>query len=168
LTRTGISGSPLLNASAQAAQSARLKLWTLPSGKRGESLVKALKRELYEEAALRAQIGFLLGVLDRCDKDAIALLFAAIPNNPSVKEKRKISASSSSGSFAPNVDTTNQNKRVSGSRRRGPRKSTIRHPASASPTNCPAGWKVKQKNRSALTRTRRRSFDKSSNGQRKF
>jgi 8-oxo-dGTP pyrophosphatase MutT (NUDIX family) len=58
------------------------RLWTLPGGKvkRGESLVKALRRELYEETGLRAQIGSLLGVLDRRDKDAITLLFAAVPN----------------------------------------------------------------------------------------
>ncbi len=51
-------------------QALGLRLWTLPGGKvkLGESLVKALRRELYEETGLRAQIGLLLGVLDRREK----------------------------------------------------------------------------------------------------
>ena len=56
--------------------------------KRGESLVRALRRELYEETGLRAQIGSLLGVLDRRDKDAITLLFAAVPNKSSIRVKQ--------------------------------------------------------------------------------
>ena len=73
-------------------QAVGLRLWTLPAGKvkRGESLVKALRRELYEETGLHAQIGSLLGVLDRRDKDAITLLFAAVPNKSSeVKQNNK-------------------------------------------------------------------------------
>ena len=72
-------------------QTAGLKLWTLPGGKvkRGESLVKALKREVYEEPGLHVQIGSLLGLLDRRDKDAIRLLFAAAPHNRSSKVKQK-------------------------------------------------------------------------------
>ena len=71
-------------------QAGGLKLWTLPGGKvkRGESLLKALKREVYEESGLRVQIGSLLGVLDRRDKDAITLLFAAVPNKSSTSVKQ--------------------------------------------------------------------------------
>lgn len=72
-------------------QSAGLKFWTLPGGKvkRGEALIKALKREVYEETGLHVQIGSLLGVLDRRDKDAITLLFAAVVTSGSLKVKRK-------------------------------------------------------------------------------
>ena len=66
------------------------KLWTLPGGKvkRRESLVKALKREVYEETELHVQIGSLLGVLARRDKDAITLLFASISSKQSTKVKQ--------------------------------------------------------------------------------
>jgi 8-oxo-dGTP pyrophosphatase MutT (NUDIX family) len=47
--------------------------------------VKALKRQLYEETGLDAQIGSLLGLVYRRDKDAITLLFAAVPKKTSVK-----------------------------------------------------------------------------------
>ena len=57
-------------------QTAGLKLWTLPGGevKRGESLIKVLKREVREETGLKVQVGSHLRLLDRRDKDAITLL----------------------------------------------------------------------------------------------
>jgi len=72
-------------------QAAGLKLWTLPGGKvkKGESLVRALKRKVREETGLHIEVGSLLGVLDRRDKDAITLLFAAVPSPRSRKVKQK-------------------------------------------------------------------------------
>src|ERR1700730_13262639 len=51
------------------------KHWTLPGGK--------VKRGVFEETGLQIQVGFLLGALDRHDKDAVTLLFAAVLNGGS-------------------------------------------------------------------------------------
>jgi ADP-ribose pyrophosphatase YjhB (NUDIX family) len=74
-------------------QAAGMRLWTLPGGKvkRGESLLKATRREVSEEVGVRIQIGSLLGALDRHDKDAITLLFAAVlgQRNDKLKSRRQ-------------------------------------------------------------------------------
>jgi ADP-ribose pyrophosphatase YjhB (NUDIX family) len=68
-----------------------LKLWTLPRGKvkRGESLVNALKRKVYEKSGLRVEIDTLLMVLDRHDKGAIALLFSVVLEKGPFKVRQK-------------------------------------------------------------------------------
>jgi ADP-ribose pyrophosphatase YjhB (NUDIX family) len=80
-------------------QAAGSRHWTLPGGKvkAGESLERALKREVSEETALRVNIGSLLGVLDRHHKDAITLLFAAVPHESAPKRKRKQEAIGKTG-----------------------------------------------------------------------
>jgi ADP-ribose pyrophosphatase YjhB (NUDIX family) len=48
-----------------------------------------LRREVHEETGLGVQIGSSLSVLDRRDKDAITLLFAAFSNRGSAEVKKK-------------------------------------------------------------------------------
>jgi ADP-ribose pyrophosphatase YjhB (NUDIX family) len=50
--------------------------------------VKPLKREVYEKTGLRVDIRSLLGLLDRRDKDAITLLFAAVTSKQPTKIKK--------------------------------------------------------------------------------
>jgi ADP-ribose pyrophosphatase YjhB (NUDIX family) len=74
-------------------QASGMRLWTLPGGKvkRGESLLNAARREVYEEAGVRIQLQSLLGALDRHDKDAITLLFGAVLDrqNHKLKSRRR-------------------------------------------------------------------------------
>jgi hypothetical protein len=55
-------GSKTRNKGAIGAPGCGIKALDSP-GRQGESLVKVLRRELYEETGLRAQIGSLLGVV---------------------------------------------------------------------------------------------------------
>jgi ADP-ribose pyrophosphatase YjhB (NUDIX family) len=63
-------------------QAAALRAWTLPGGKvkKKESLIDGLRREVREETGLTAEVGALLAIFDRPDKDTLTLLFAATVN----------------------------------------------------------------------------------------
>ena len=72
-------------------QAAGLKLWTLPGGKakKGRIVGPSAEERSTRETGIRIEVGSLLGVLDRRDKDAITLLFAAVPSIRSRKVKQK-------------------------------------------------------------------------------
>jgi ADP-ribose pyrophosphatase YjhB (NUDIX family) len=50
----------------------------------------ALKREVYEESGLRVEIAALFMVLDRRDKDAMALLFSVVLEKGPVEVRQKL------------------------------------------------------------------------------
>ena len=98
--------------------------------------MKALRRELYEETGLRAQIGSLLGVLDRRDKDGITLLFAAVPNKSSIKVKQNNKEIKKAGFQAYLPKKASPSAKYFWSARRGPVKRTpkIRAPTHQFPS----------------------------------
>jgi ADP-ribose pyrophosphatase YjhB (NUDIX family) len=92
--------------------------------------VKALKREVYEESGLRVQIGSLLGVLDRRDKDAITLLFVAVSNKQSVNVKQTQKEIIKAGFQAALPKKASPSAKYFWSARKGPVKKPPKIPAS--------------------------------------